>query len=141
MNLTHVKGVDKVVKNLKKQNSNMGNTFAVRLKRAGLYLQRQSQKIVPVDTGNLKASAFTRSRGTGWNTSCWVGYTAAYAIHVHENLDLRHGKEYNDYYADEIADKNNKTFRKRGENQQAKFLEQPARQYRKHILKIIAGKV
>ena len=27
---------------------------------AGLFLQRESQKLVPVDTGNLKASAFTR---------------------------------------------------------------------------------
>ncbi len=27
---------------------------------AGLRLQRESQKIVPVDTGNLKGSAFTR---------------------------------------------------------------------------------
>ena len=27
---------------------------------AGLHLQRESQQLVPVDTGNLKASAFTR---------------------------------------------------------------------------------
>jgi hypothetical protein len=27
---------------------------------AGLLLQRESQKLVPVDTGNLRASAFTR---------------------------------------------------------------------------------
>ncbi len=27
---------------------------------AGLFLQRESQKLVPVDTGNLKGSAFTK---------------------------------------------------------------------------------
>lgn len=30
------------------------------LKLAGLRIQRESQRVVPVDTGNLKGSAFTR---------------------------------------------------------------------------------
>jgi hypothetical protein len=37
-----------------------GATMATALLRAGLRLQRESQQRVPVDTGNLKASAFTR---------------------------------------------------------------------------------
>lgn len=37
-----------------------GLTMAQALLRAGLFLQRESQKVVPVDTGNLRASAFTR---------------------------------------------------------------------------------
>lgn len=37
-----------------------GRTFAQALLAAGLRLQRESQLLVPVDTGNLKASAFTR---------------------------------------------------------------------------------
>lgn len=37
-----------------------GATMATALLRAGLRLQRESQQLVPVDTGNLKASAFTR---------------------------------------------------------------------------------
>ena len=36
-----------------------GKTFAQGLLLAGLRLQRESQKLVPVDTGNLKSSAFT----------------------------------------------------------------------------------
>lgn len=32
---------------------------------AGLHLQRTSQKLVPVDTGNLKNSAFTRKESEG----------------------------------------------------------------------------
>ena len=37
-----------------------GKTMAQALLLAGLRLQRESQLLVPVDTGNLKASAFTR---------------------------------------------------------------------------------
>lgn len=37
-----------------------GKNLIQSLLLGGLYLQRESQKIVPVDTGNLKASAFTR---------------------------------------------------------------------------------
>jgi len=35
-------------------------TMAQALLLAGLRLQRESQKLVPIDTGNLRASAFTR---------------------------------------------------------------------------------
>jgi hypothetical protein len=40
--------------------SKKGATLAQALYVAGLKLQRASQKLVPVDTGALKASAFTR---------------------------------------------------------------------------------
>lgn len=43
-----------------------------------------------------------------------VGYTAAYAVHVHENLEMRHK-----------------------EGKQAKFLEQPARELAKEIGQIV----
>lgn len=38
----------------------MGGTMAEGLLVAGNRLQRESQELVPVDTGNLKGSAFTR---------------------------------------------------------------------------------
>ena len=70
-----------------------------------------------------------------------VGYTAAYAVHVHENLEAAHGAAYNAKYADEIAqgqtvNKKGRVVKKRGwkgrtsrgPGQQAKFLEQPARE-------------
>lgn len=37
-----------------------GGTLQQGLVMAGLFLQRESQMIVPVDTGNLKGSAFTK---------------------------------------------------------------------------------
>lgn len=83
----------------------MRRRITVGLKRCGLLLQRASQEIVPVDTGNLKNSSFTRSSGDNTDKpEVTVGYTANYGIYVHENLDARHK-----------------------EGKQAKFLEEPAR--------------
>lgn len=85
------------------------------LRKGGLFLQRESQKIVPVDTGALKNSAFTRDV-TKVDTFpvVIVGYTINYAIFVHENVDAKHkpGKV-------------------------AKFLEKPARERRAEILQIV----
>jgi len=71
------------------------------LLKVGLYLQGESQSIVPVDLGNLRASAFTRQTGHGFQTEVRVGYTAEYSIYVHEMIATRSG--------------------------QSKFLEEPAR--------------
>lgn len=73
------------------------------LVRAGFYIQRESMKIVPVMTGALKASAYTRFTGTGLQTVVEVGYSAAYALFVHEILDYAHGADFNAKYAEEIA--------------------------------------
>jgi len=81
-------GVQKVIFNMRKANAR--NSLAVNriLKKSGLLLQRVSQKLVPVDIGNLKASAFTRARGLGFRTEVTVGYTALYAIAVHESIEM-----------------------------------------------------
>lgn len=51
-----------------------GKTMAQALLLAGLYLQRESQLLVPVDTGNLKNSAFTRlEAGAGSSPGGSVG--------------------------------------------------------------------
>lgn len=42
-----------------------GRTMGQALLAAGLRLQRESQLLVPIDTGNLRASAFTRLESTG----------------------------------------------------------------------------
>ncbi len=71
--------------------------------RAGYYIQRESMKIVPILTGNLRGSAFTRFSGTGLQTRVQVGYTAAYAIFVHEILEYAHGSEFNAKHREKIA--------------------------------------
>jgi hypothetical protein len=88
------------------------------LKQAGLFIQRESQKIVPVEFGLLKNSARTRSEGKGFDTAVIVSYGTSYAIYVHENLGARH---------------------KLGKS--AKFLEIPIRTKQKEIIDIIMGAV
>ena len=94
------------------------------LRLAGAYLLRQSQMIVPVQTGNLKASGFVRATGSGIATVVTVGYTASYALFVHEMVDNLHGQEFNITYADKIAaaPANDPYWFNRGPDQQALFL-------------------
>lgn len=101
---------------------------------AGLYLQAQSQEIVPVDKGVLRDSAFTRLEGTDKRPRVNVGYTVAYGIFVHENLDAAHGAAFNAKYADAIKAGREHS---RGENQQAKFLERPFRENRDKMREIV----
>lgn len=86
----------------------------VGLLRGGLFIQRESQKIVPVDTGALKASASTRAEGQGMDTQVIVSYGQDYAVFVHENLTAKH--------------KPGKT---------AKYLERVVREKRKRITEIV----
>ena len=114
-----ITGMKTVLKKTLMANSLIGVALARGLKRGGLFLQRESQRVVPVDTSNLKNSAFTRNIGgesfTGGNKpDVIVGFTADYASYVHEDLDAAH---------------------KRGKI--AKFLERPAREKRKQILSIV----
>ncbi len=111
-------GVGKVVRELRKGGKKKREALARGMMRAGLFLQRESQKIVPVDTGALRNSAFTRKTGTPRRPQVSVGYTVDYAIFVHENLSARH---------------------KAGK--QAKFLEAPARLNRSKLIKIIEEEV
>lgn len=128
--MVEVVGVDEIRAKLKETNTRLAWLVRRGLIKAGLFLQRESQKRVPVDTGNLKASAGTRAVGHGWFTDVIVYYTASYAVYVHENTLAAHGAVYNMLYPDK---------KPRGENQQAKFLETPARVHREKILAIIAG--
>ena len=145
-NVAKLKGIDSVLRGLGREGDKVKNKIGTGLKKAGLFIQRISQQRVPIDLGPLHASAFTRHKGTGINTTVWVGYTAAYAIFVHENLTAKHGAAFNTEYSEEIAvakpptdpkRKGKKYFRLRGENQQNKFLEKPFRENIKEIFDII----
>jgi hypothetical protein len=146
MALTNVTGLEKVLKNLDRANVKIGQAVVRGLVKGGLVLQAAAQDIVPVNTGNLHDTAFIRNvGGKGFDADVIVGYTAAYAVYVHEDLTKAHGKEFNAKYAEEIAAAKgtkqgtaNAGMHPRGENQQAKFLERPMREQRTTILKIIA---
>ncbi len=126
------------MRNLGKANSRIAAGIARGLKKGGLHLQRKSMDIVPRDLGVLAGSSFVRNvGGRGFDTDIIVGYGsegANYAVFVHEDLNKVHGAVFNVKHAKEIAAG---TMRNRGENQQAKFLEKPARDERRAILKII----
>ena len=121
-------GLKNILKNMKKEEVLLGVRFALGLKAAGLLLQGASQKLTPVDTGNLKASAFTRAKGVGLAMTVTVGYTAEYALFVHELVDMKlKGKERTT--KGRYWDPQGKA--------QAKFLEEPARTKLPEMLLVI----
>ena len=88
------------------------------LYRGGLFLQRESQKLVPIDTGVLKNTANTRVVGAGLDVEVVVSYGTNYAIYVHEDLNAKHA-----------------------EGKQAKYLEQPLRDKRARIFEIVQDSI
>jgi hypothetical protein len=153
--MVHITGMPELMSRLKGAGKRIEMGVTRGLVKGGRFLQRESQKIVPVQTGNLRGSAFTRKLTAKHVT---VGYTASYAAFVHENLDAAHGRAFNVKHAAAIARANRRlrfkqgkvvgqkagerrstTFFNRGENQQAKFLERPAREKRLEILNIVAA--
>lgn len=132
--------------------------LAMGLFMAGMYLEAQSAKIVPVQYGNLKGSHFVASPiglgGASNKVIIEVGYTASYAIFVHEDPDAAHGAAFNAKYADELALAKKLKRRKgglpaslemfrnsRGPNQQYKFLEMPFRRDHKVLHDIVMTEV
>jgi hypothetical protein len=78
-----VHGLDEVMRNLNRQIEQIKGDVLAGLLEAGLFIQRAAQERVPVDTGNLKASAYTRNHPSE-RDAVEVGFTAAYAPFVHE---------------------------------------------------------
>jgi hypothetical protein len=123
--IVKVQGVKRIIKNLDKADRRIQKALFRGLKSAGLFLQRESQLIVPVGGwdpiispgpgGTLKNSAFTRGDPSPIKgPDVIVGYTAKYGIYVHENENARHAP-----------------------GKTAKFLEGPAKQFRVQIRNII----
>lgn len=152
-----VQGLKEIEQALKKQVKKTAKELRAGLKLGGLFLMRESQKLVPVYHGFLKASADTRLEGEGLKSSAIVSYGTNYAIYVHEDIDREadedneahkgaaHGAEFNAKYAEQR--KNAKTpkqkqyYARRGPNQQAKFLETPAREKAPRIAEIIRSQM
>ena len=82
-----VSGVKKALKELNKAAYDRKKATMRGLLKAGLILQADAQRRTPVDTRNLRGSAYTRKNG---DAAVDVGYTAAYAVFVHEDLEAKH---------------------------------------------------
>lgn len=142
--MINIVGMPQVLSRLKGASLKLNKSLERGLVKGGHFLQRESQKIVPWLTGNLSGTAFTRKITP---TEVIVGYAAPYAAFVHENLDAAHGHDFNVKHADDISRAKARTkitrrkslvWFNRGEHQQAKFLERPAREKRFDILNILA---
>jgi hypothetical protein len=72
------------MRNLNKEIKNIEGRTKAGLWQAALLVRHQSQELTPVDTGNLKGSAFTDSYDTPKGPGAVIGYTATYAVYVHE---------------------------------------------------------
>ena len=88
-----LKGMDKVLRNLNKEIKKIENRTQAGVTAAALKVKAESQKLTPVDTGNLKASAYVSSPAIKNIPSAEIGYTASYAIYVHEMEYSRSGKK------------------------------------------------
>lgn len=113
-----VTGVKQVIANMTAAQKLVSKRTERGLKRAGLFVLRESKILCPFRFGNLRGSAAIETVGSGANMDVIVHYgrDALYAVYVHENLDARHAPPT-----------------------QAKYLEQPVRQKQKEIRLIIAA--
>ncbi len=78
---------------------------------------QESQRLVPVDRGPLKASGFIEVRKTAGGAQAAIGYgrygRPTYAAFVHERLDLRHAPPTQAKFLEEPIMKGIDTFRRR----------------------------
>lgn len=85
-----IDGLPQLQAQLKRIRRKYEKGYSVGLKRAGLFVQRKSQEIVPIEFGILKNSARTEADGSRFDTKVSVMYLASYAVYVHENTRARH---------------------------------------------------
>jgi hypothetical protein len=80
-----IRGMSKVLKNLNREIKGIAMRSEAGMKAAALLIKGRSQRNTPVDTGNLKASAYIKV-GRNIIQGPWaeIGYTASYAPFVHE---------------------------------------------------------
>lgn len=135
-----ITGIPELMTNLQIASISSGPALERGLKKGGLLVQAASQKEVPVDKDVLRPSAYTRAKFGQFVKEVQVGYTASYAVYVHENTDAVHGEAYNQKYADQIA-RGLKGYHSRGANQKAKFLIDPANRNAPLVQRLIVNEV
>lgn len=82
-------GLSEVMSNLNAQVNAIEGRTMTGLYSAGLFVQKESNRRAPKDTGNLRESSFVRNVFNG----VVVGYTANYAAAVHEAPGTLKGEE------------------------------------------------
>jgi len=149
-----VKGIGALVKKLQKTQKNIGKKVTNGLLLAGHHIMRESVKIVPVQTGALKASYLVRKKTA---THIEIGYEGMeYGAWVHEIPNAwskygpphAHGKEFNIKHAAEILAAKGTPLGtveggmfNRKSDEQYKFLEKPLKDEHLTVLKTIRNEV
>lgn len=110
-----ITGAGKVITRMRRATVGITANLERNLMRAGLYVQRESMKIVPIDENVLRSSARTRSIGSVLRPDVVVSYRTDYAVYVHEDMKAKHKK-----------------------GKTAKFLERVIREKKIEIFRIIA---
>lgn len=81
------RAIAEVLKNVNAEIKKIEGVTMAGLFAAGLKVQALAQKRVPVEHGFLRASAYTRKTANGKGVE--VGFSAAYAVYVHENMEQK----------------------------------------------------
>jgi len=90
--MKHVTGLENVLKNLNTQILGIENRSRAGLVEAAIIVKTRSMELCPVDTGNLRASAYYRTYSSGhkaFGPTAEIGHRASYAVYVHE-IDATH---------------------------------------------------
>jgi len=98
----HVNGLDTILRNLNGAIDDIEGGTIEGLLAGGLIIERTAKRYVPVLTGNLKNSGYTRKVGP---RTVEVGFSAAYAVFVHENLEARHRNGQSKYLQRAVVEK------------------------------------
>ena len=88
--MTGVKGMDIVLRNLNRELAKMQTLSMAGLIEAVMLVEQDMYKtppMVPWDTGNLAGSWFRTPHYTPQGPFVLMGFTANYALWVHENMD------------------------------------------------------
>lgn len=123
-----VEGVENCLDNLNVEINRIRGRTVAGLLAGGLKIQRESQRRVPVEYGDLKRSAYTRKMPEN-DQAVEVGYSAAYAIYVHENLEMKLRGEPRPSGLGEYW----------GPNGQSKFLETAAIDLSDEVVRLVAA--
>lgn len=89
-----VRGFDKLMQNLNKEVGEIENRTAKGILTAIAHVRRDMDKtppLIPVDTGNLRSSWTVTTSKVGTAFEARFGFTANYAIYVHEIM----GRKFN----------------------------------------------
>lgn len=89
---TYIRGFDKVLNTLNKEIRNIELKSFAGLIESAILIRRDMDKTeptIPVDTGTLRSSWTTSGFTTGKGKGLIIGFTANYALWVHEMLDKK----------------------------------------------------